>query len=68
MASGEMDSELKFFLYCQDSEDGSMYLLQCGIDKTCEPRVVSIVVKSEGGAKGERVMRIVNESLGNVAM
>eukprot|EP00520_Triparma_pacifica_P006142 CAMPEP_0118672500 /NCGR_PEP_ID=MMETSP0785-20121206/22574_1 /TAXON_ID=91992 /ORGANISM="Bolidomonas pacifica, Strain CCMP 1866" /LENGTH=791 /DNA_ID=CAMNT_0006567467 /DNA_START=16 /DNA_END=2388 /DNA_ORIENTATION=+ len=52
MASGEMEAEIKFFLYAQE-RGGAVYLLQCVIDKTCEPRVVSIVVKTEGGTNAE---------------
>ncbi|GMH56350.1 hypothetical protein TL16_g02114 [Triparma laevis f. inornata] len=69
MASGEMDAEFKFFLYAQDVDTGSVYLLQLVIDKMCEPRVCSLSIKTDTGGEGaEVVAKMLGGVLGNAGM
>ena len=69
MASGEMEAEFKFFLYAQE-RSGGVYLVQLVIDKLCEPRVCSLVVKSReaGGGKAGEGGRLIGAALGNVGV
>ena len=64
MASGDLDAEIKIFLYA--NLDGAAYLLQLTIDKTCEPRVCGLVVKGGDSATANVVGTFVNNALGNV--
>jgi hypothetical protein len=47
MASGELPTELKFFLYAQDAGSGCVFLLQSNIGKTGEPLMI-ITIKVSG--------------------
>eukprot|EP00934_Nitzschia_sp_Nitz4_P004086 Nitzschia sp. Nitz4//scaffold246_size28974//20458//23101//NITZ4_008086-RA/size28974-snap-gene-0.4-mRNA-1//-1//CDS//3329543924//4076//frame0 len=48
MASGELPTEIKFFLYAQDANTGAILLLQANINKNDEPSMV-LTIKVAGG-------------------
>ncbi len=51
MASGELESELKFFLYGQDSSpDSHFYLVQASISKTSSPPEMFLTVKANSSS------------------
>jgi len=51
MASGELPTEFKFFLYCKDTSD-IFFLLQCNVSKTPGEALFIVTIKSSGGAAG----------------
>lgn len=51
MASGELPTEFKFFLYCKDTAD-VFYLLQCNVSKTPGEPLFIVTIKTSGGAAG----------------
>jgi len=62
MASGELPAELKFFLYCRESEgSGSVYLLQLAIQKS--PVEMGLVMKTDHGEKAEQLVEVVKQAL-----
>ena len=53
MASGELETELKFFLYAQESSpEGTLFLVQSSISKTVSPVEMLLTVKICGGNGG----------------
>ncbi len=67
MASGELDTELKFFLYGQESDlEGSFYLVQASISKTMTPTEMFITVKICGSgdrSKAENFVDVMKTAL-----
>ncbi|KAL3766186.1 hypothetical protein ACHAWO_013164 [Cyclotella atomus] len=65
MASGELPTEFKFFLYCQE-EAGGFYLIQAVVQKA--PASLSLTVKSHGyqndPTKVNQVVELIKTSLG----
>lgn len=65
MASGELPTEFKFFLYCQE-ESGGFYLVQAVVQKA--PASLSLTVKTHGcqsdPAKINQVVELIKTSLG----
>jgi AP-4 complex subunit beta-1 len=55
MASGELPTEFKFFLYAQDSSSGNLFLIQANLEKTAEPLLI-VTVKASGGTEGSRLI------------
>jgi hypothetical protein len=53
MASGELPTEFKFFLYAADSESGALFLIQGNIDKQAGEPLMIITVKVAGGGSNE---------------
>ena len=66
MASGELDTEFKFFLYSKDTS-GVFFLLQCNVSKTPGEPLLIITIKTSGGAaadaKIEQLMDLMRSSL-----
>ena len=60
MASGELPTEFKFFLYAQDTSDGSIVLVQSNIQKGGEPLMI-LTVKIVGGPPGANAQQKVDE-------
>eukprot|EP00559_Dactyliosolen_fragilissimus_P003996 CAMPEP_0184858358 /NCGR_PEP_ID=MMETSP0580-20130426/3480_1 /TAXON_ID=1118495 /ORGANISM="Dactyliosolen fragilissimus" /LENGTH=1088 /DNA_ID=CAMNT_0027354473 /DNA_START=179 /DNA_END=3445 /DNA_ORIENTATION=+ len=54
MASGDLPTELKFFLYAQDVSDGTIYLVQANIAKTGGEGDLLLTVKACGVSLVER--------------
>ncbi len=57
MASGALESELKFFLYCQEQSTGpepSLFLVQASISKASSPTEMFLTVKICGGVGSDR--------------
>lgn len=50
MASGDLPSEFKIFLYAQDQRSGAVLLLQANISKSGEPMMI-LTIKISGGNK-----------------
>ncbi len=50
MASGELPTELKFFLYAKDGSDGSLILVQASISKGTAPIEMFLTIKICGAA------------------
>lgn len=48
MASGELPTELKFFMYAQEANSGDLFLIQSNVGKTGEPLMI-VTVKVSGG-------------------
>ena len=67
MASGELDTELKFFLYGQDSSlESSFYLVQASISKSLTPTEMFVTVKISGTgdrAEAERFVDVMKTAL-----
>mmetsp|Transcript_5567 Transcript_5567/g.8526 ORF Transcript_5567/g.8526 Transcript_5567/m.8526 type:complete len:939 (+) Transcript_5567:53-2869(+) len=72
MASGELDTEFKFFLYAQDSVSGTVFLIQSNISKASpEEPLMILTIKASGGEnpsaskqKVEMLMEVLNAALG----
>jgi len=47
MASGELETEFKFFLYCKE-DSGTLFLLQVAISKSAANPQVSLIIKTDG--------------------
>ena len=66
MASGELPTEFKFFLYCKDTAD-VFYLLQCNVSKTPGEALFIVTIKTSGGAAGnakiEQLVELLRSSL-----
>jgi hypothetical protein len=66
MASGELPTEFKFFLYCKDTAD-VFYLLQCNVSKTPGEPLFIVTIKTSGGAAGnakiEQLVELLRSSL-----
>ena len=66
MASGELPTEFKFFLYCKDTAD-VFYLLQCNVSKTPGEALFIVTIKTSGGAAGnakiEQLVELLHSSL-----
>jgi len=62
MASGELDTELKFFLYAQDSSSSTapIFLLQASISKTTSPVEMFLTVKINGQGDRDAAEALVN--------
>ena len=54
MASGELPTELKFFLYAQDATDGAVMLVQASIAKGVSPTEMLLTVKISGNGGREK--------------
>lgn len=54
MASGELPTELKLFLFAQESEGGITFLLQAVIAKPPSDGALSLIVKTDGSGAQER--------------
>jgi len=71
MASGELPTELKFFLYAQDtSSDGSIILVQASIGKGSIPTEMLLTIKVSGPGgreKADAFVDILKTSLTNFA-
>ena len=65
MASGELPTEFKFFLYCQE-EAGGYYLIQAVVQKA--PASLTLTIKPHGGDndrnKIDQVVELMKTSLG----
>jgi hypothetical protein len=65
MASGELPTEFKFFLYCQE-ESGGFFLIQAVVQKA--PASLSLTVKTHGSQsdpdKINQVVELIKTSLG----
>jgi AP-4 complex subunit beta-1 len=70
MASGELPNEFKFFLYAQDSESGSMVLIQSNIGKQDSEPLMILTCKVTGSDKAsdqrkvDQLMELVQSVLG----
>jgi len=69
MASGEMPNEFKFFLYAQEESSGGLFLIQALVDKTCQPQLLNVLVKTEvaggrGAVLSEELVGVLKEALG----
>jgi vesicle coat complex subunit len=62
MASGEMENEFKFFLYAQEKESGGLFLIQAVVDKTCQPQLLTVLIKTD--VQGGRGSVLSEEVLG----
>jgi hypothetical protein len=65
MASGELPSEFKFFLYAKDTSD-VMFLLQGNVSKSPGESLLIITIKATGGtasAKIEQLVELIRSSL-----
>lgn len=61
MASGELDTELKFFLYGQESElEGSFYLVQATISKSMVPVEMFVTLKICGSSDRNKAEKFVD--------
>lgn len=55
MASGELPGEFKFFLYAEDSNSGSTFLIQSNIEKTPDPlMIITMKVAGTGGGTDQQ--------------
>jgi AP-4 complex subunit beta-1 len=55
MASGELPGEFKFFLYAEDSNSGSTFLIQSNIEKTPDPlMIITMKVSGTGGGTDQQ--------------
>jgi AP-4 complex subunit beta-1 len=70
MASGELPNEFKFFLYAQDSESGSLFLIQSNIGKQDAEPLMILTCKVTGADKDsdqrkvDQLMELVQSVLG----
>mmetsp|Transcript_13197 Transcript_13197/g.18680 ORF Transcript_13197/g.18680 Transcript_13197/m.18680 type:complete len:931 (-) Transcript_13197:113-2905(-) len=72
MASGELDTEFKFFLYAQDSVSGTVFLIQSNISKASpDDPLMILTIKASGGGnpsesqqKVDMLMEVLNAALG----
>jgi AP-4 complex subunit beta-1 len=70
MASGELPNEFKFFLYAQDSESGSLFLIQSNIGKQDAEPLMILTCKVTGSDKAsdqrkvDQLMELVQSVLG----
>lgn len=66
MASGELPTEFKFFLYAKDSSD-IFFLLQCNVSKSPGEALLIVTIKTSGGAAGnakiEQLTEVMQASL-----
>jgi hypothetical protein len=66
MASGELPTEFKFFLYCKDESD-IFYLLQCNVSKSPGEALLIVTIKTSGGSAGnakvEQLVDLMRSSL-----
>jgi hypothetical protein len=64
MASGELPTEFKFFLYAKEASTGNLFLIQSNIGKTGEPlMIVTVKVSSDTGNvdKQQQVDNLIQE-------
>jgi hypothetical protein len=70
MASGELPTEFKFFLYAKEAITGNMFLIQSNIGKAGEPlMIVTVKVSSDAGSANQQqqvdhLIREIQKALG----
>jgi hypothetical protein len=58
MASGELPTEFKFFLYAQDEVSDGLFLIQSNLSKGGEPLLI-LTIKTNGGIDAPKVEQLV---------
>lgn len=62
MASGELATEFKFYLYAADM-NGCLYLIQSNIEKTAEPLMILTIKDMEGVGQTEQLVQAITKAL-----
>jgi hypothetical protein len=60
MASGELPSELKFFLYAKEASTGSFFLVQATVSKDATPCELLLTIKVQGSGGSEKANAFVD--------
>jgi hypothetical protein len=61
MASGELPGEFKFFLYAQDTNSGSIFLLQSNVEKSADPMMIITIKVAEGTGTNQLMVNQLTE-------